>query len=629
MQAEDARLSTLRAEAESDLDSPSTSRQTSPSAHSSTTAAEQGYGGAKRRAGDDRQTLPRNIDRVYFGDYDIKTWYHSPYPLEDDHGSSSLSTTVTNGNARASSSSSYKHRGRQNGTASKSAASPAIGPLETGSHLTPPPSEGAQQKPKFPALWICEGCLKYMRTYAGWYAHKKDCQHTHPPGRKVYQRGSHTIWEVDGAKEKLYAQNLSLFGKLFIDHKTIYFDVEPFLFYVVTDSTANFDYVLGFFSKEKLSYDEYNLACIITFPPFQKKGFGTLMIELSYYLSAKAAIVGTPERPLSELGFKGYVSFWSAVVLRALALAFNEEDGSVNSKLLANAAASPTKAAAAASSPSANLSPMVSKAQQRAVVHVRSILLGLSDGPRPDLIGTDLLNAKDSDLTEEERVELKKAKRANLGFGKDLPPALASKFLAAFGSPPKRGAAARGVDGQGEGENEAGEGEANKEQSKEGLPAPPPLRTGPDRRARHSTPSLAKTANVADAPPHPALQLDKPSSSPFALCTTLERIAQATNLRVEDTAFALSELGLLKMRLAKVPKGVYEGGDEKPEGAEVAEGSSTMNAGVGGEAAGASSTASTSTGPGPVILITQEAVKEAVLRRKIKRPVLDTSYVFV
>lgn len=25
----------------------------------------------------------------------------------------------------------------------------------------------------------------------------------HPPGRKVYQRGAHIIWEVDGAKDKV------------------------------------------------------------------------------------------------------------------------------------------------------------------------------------------------------------------------------------------------------------------------------------------------------------------------------------------------------------------------------------------------------------------------------------------
>lgn len=33
--------------------------------------------------------------------------------------------------------------------------------------------------------------------------------------------------------------------------------------------------------KEKISYDDYNLACIVTFPPFQKKGYGMLLIEFS------------------------------------------------------------------------------------------------------------------------------------------------------------------------------------------------------------------------------------------------------------------------------------------------------------------------------------------------------------
>jgi hypothetical protein len=32
---------------------------------------------------------------------------------------------------------------------------------------------------------------------------KRNCQRNHPPGQKVYQRGAHTIWEVDGAKDKV------------------------------------------------------------------------------------------------------------------------------------------------------------------------------------------------------------------------------------------------------------------------------------------------------------------------------------------------------------------------------------------------------------------------------------------
>jgi len=94
--------------------------------------------------------------------------------------------------------------------------------------------------------------------------------------------------------------------------------VEGFNFYVLTDATGSFDHALGYFSKEKISYDDYNLACIIIFPPFQKKSFGTLLIEYSYELSSQIPdrIAGTPERPLSELGARTYVSFWASVLVR-------------------------------------------------------------------------------------------------------------------------------------------------------------------------------------------------------------------------------------------------------------------------------------------------------------------------
>ena len=41
---------------------------------------------------------------------------------------------------------------------------------------------------------------------------------------------------------------------------------------------------MGYFSKEKVSALNYNLACILTLPQFQRQGVGTLMI-LSYALS--------------------------------------------------------------------------------------------------------------------------------------------------------------------------------------------------------------------------------------------------------------------------------------------------------------------------------------------------------
>ena len=48
---------------------------------------------------------------------------------------------------------------------------------------------------------------------------------------------------------QVYCQNLCLFGKLFIETKYIFFDVEGFMFYLITDATPSFDHVLGFFSK--------------------------------------------------------------------------------------------------------------------------------------------------------------------------------------------------------------------------------------------------------------------------------------------------------------------------------------------------------------------------------------------
>lgn len=58
----------------------------------------------------------------------------------------------------------------------------------------------------------------------------------HPPGNEIYRdrESDVSVFEIDGAVEKVYCQNLCYFAKLFLDHKTLYWDVDPFLFYVVT-----------------------------------------------------------------------------------------------------------------------------------------------------------------------------------------------------------------------------------------------------------------------------------------------------------------------------------------------------------------------------------------------------------
>ena len=50
-----------------------------------------------------------------------------------------------------------------------------------------------------------------------------------------------------------YAQNLCLLAKLFLDHKTLYYDTDPFLFYVMTEQDDRGFHIVGYFSKVKVT----------------------------------------------------------------------------------------------------------------------------------------------------------------------------------------------------------------------------------------------------------------------------------------------------------------------------------------------------------------------------------------
>lgn len=71
----------------------------------------------------------------------------------------------------------------------------------------------------------------------------------HPPGDEIYRDGIVSIFEVDGRKNKIYCQNLCLLAKMFLDHKTLYYDVEPFLFYILTETDQDGCHFVGYFSK--------------------------------------------------------------------------------------------------------------------------------------------------------------------------------------------------------------------------------------------------------------------------------------------------------------------------------------------------------------------------------------------
>ncbi|KAJ3316075.1 Histone acetyltransferase kat6b [Boothiomyces sp. JEL0838] len=139
-------------------------------------------------------------------------------------------------------------------------------------------------------LYLCEFCLKYMKSEFTLKRHSHKCGFTHPPGDEIYRDKSISVFEVDGRKNKIYCQNLCLLAKTFLDHKTLYYDVEPFLFYVMTEKDEYGYHFIGYFSKEKRCHANNN----------------------------KEGVCGSPERPLSDLGLLSYRYYWRNTVLKTL-----------------------------------------------------------------------------------------------------------------------------------------------------------------------------------------------------------------------------------------------------------------------------------------------------------------------
>jgi len=163
-------------------------------------------------------------------------------------------------------------------------------------------------------IYISEVTLKFFIREKHLFRYSLNCKLHQPPGYKIYNHSSFTLFQIDGEIEINYCRNLCWIAKLFLDHKTLFWDVNIFLFYVLYFYDKYGFHIIGYFSKIKNSTSQNNMACLLVFPPYQKKGFGRFLIEYSYKISINEGKVGTPERPLSEFGLSSFRSYWASII---------------------------------------------------------------------------------------------------------------------------------------------------------------------------------------------------------------------------------------------------------------------------------------------------------------------------
>jgi histone acetyltransferase MYST1 len=173
-------------------------------------------------------TPVKNIPWVTIGDYSIRTWYSSPYP---------------------------------------------------------PEVEGLP-------LYICDKCCRYFTDKSELRHHLRASNERKPPGREVYRKDNVSVFQIHGWEHKITGQCLCLLCKLFLDHKTLYYDIGFYVFYVLCECDQTGCRIAAFFSKQRSCMTNDIISCIVVLPPYQRKGYGSLLISLAYEVARRGKSFG-------------------------------------------------------------------------------------------------------------------------------------------------------------------------------------------------------------------------------------------------------------------------------------------------------------------------------------------------
>ncbi|KAK7197999.1 histone acetyltransferase [Novymonas esmeraldas] len=206
------------------------------------------------------------------------------------------------------------------------------------------PSSAGESRPPQPYIrdgFLCPFSLRLYSSYEQMHYETRTYRagRLRPPGEEIYRddvRGL-SLFKINGSQHVTYCRHLFLVGKSFLENKLAGHDVHSYHFFVlclhhryfpdyVSDTSAM--YFAGFFSWEK-HVSEYNLACIATLPCFAQRTnrqrsaappvprhLGQFMISVSYELAYRRKQIGTPEKPLSDLGAVAYQHWWRRAIVR-------------------------------------------------------------------------------------------------------------------------------------------------------------------------------------------------------------------------------------------------------------------------------------------------------------------------